>query len=293
MTDLEPGFHPARGWLNDPHAVVHHRGRYHLFFQHVPDSLTWQPNVSWGHAVSDDLEHWTELPVALAPDADELGCWTGCLVVGPDGPTILYTSVSEPDRDLGRIRAARPLDDDLVTWGRHEVTLERPDGVGVFRDPFVLRDGGAWRMVVGAGLPGGVGAALTYVSEDLETWTYDGVLAAADGRGTDRVWECPQLVDLDGITTLVVSVHDGRATLHVAAACGDLVDGRFEHGSWQQLTDGAPYAATTFRDVEGRPVVLFWLRGVTGDGWAGALSAPYLLGREGERLVLERRPVRG
>ena len=187
-------------------AVVHHRGRYHLFFQHVPDSLTWQPNVSWGHAVSDDLEHWTELPVALAPDADELGCWTGCLVVGPDGPTILYTSVSEPDRDLGRIRAARPLDDDLVTWRRHEVTLERPDGVEVFRDPFVLRDGGAWRMVVGAGLPGGVGAALTYVSEDLETWTYDGVLAAADGRGDgpasgsarswststgSRRWSCP------------------------------------------------------------------------------------------------------
>ncbi len=287
MTELEPGFHAARGWLNDPHGVVHHDGAYHLFFQHVPDSLTWRPDISWGHAVSDDLEHWTELPVALTPDADELGCWTGCVV---EGPAILYTSVSEPDRDLGRIRAARPLDDGLVTWRRCDLVLERPDGVDVFRDPFVLRDGNAWRMVVGAGLRSGVGAALTYVSDDLVTWAYDGVLAAGDGT-TGAVWECPQLVDVDGATTLVVSVHDGRDTQHVAAATGELVDGRFECGSWQVLTDGAPYAPTTFRDVEGRLVVLFWLRGVTGDGWAGALSAPYLLRRDGDRLVLERRPV--
>ena len=293
MTVLEPGFHPARGWLNDPHGVVRHGGVYHLFFQHVPRSLTWQPGVSWGHAVSDDLEQWTELPVALAPGAHEVGCWTGCVVVGPEGPTILYTSVAEPERDLGRIRAARPLDDGLVSWGRHDVVLDRPTGVEVFRDPFVRREGNSWRMVVGAGLAGGVGAALTYVSEDLRTWLYDGVLARGADRSTGSIWECPQLVDVEGVTTLVVSVHDGRDTQHVAAACGELVDGRFEGGPWQQLTDGAPYAPTTFRDVEGRLVVIFWLRGMAGDGWAGALSAPYLLGREGSRLVLERRPVRG
>ncbi|CAN5469537.1 hypothetical protein BH10ACT10_BH10ACT10_15910 [soil metagenome] len=289
MTELEVGFHAARGWLNDPHGVVHHDHRYHLFFQHVPGSLTWQPQVCWGHAVSDDLEHWSELSVALAPDADELGCWTGCVV---DGPTILYTSVCDPDRDHGRIRTARPVDDDLVAWRRLDGVLEAPDGVDVFRDPFVLREGAAWRMVVGTGLPSGVGAVLTYVSEDLTTWTYDGVLAAGDGT-TGAIWECPQLVEVDGVTTLVVSVHDGRDTRNVMASCGELVDGRFEAGPWQVLADGPPYAPTTFRDVEGRLVVLFWLRGVTGDGWAGALSAPYLLGRDGDRLVLERRPVRG
>lgn len=288
MTELEPGFHAARGWLNDPHGVVHHDGRYHLFFQHVPDSLTWQPQVCWGHAVSDDLEHWTELPDALVPDVDELGCWTGCVA---DGPTIFYTSVSETDRERGRIRAARPLGHDLVAWSRLDRVVDAPVDLEVFRDPFVLSDGGVWRMVVG-GSRAGVGTASSFVSDDLDSWTYDGVLASGDGT-TGAIWECPQLVEVDGVMTLVVSVHDGRETRDVVAACGELVDGRFVGGPWQVLTDGAPYAPTTFRDVEGRLVVMFWLRGVTGDGWAGALSAPYLLGRDGERLVLERRPVRG
>ncbi len=288
MTELEPGFHATRGWLNDPHGVVHHGGRYHLFFQHVPDSVTWQPGISWGHAVSADLERWTELPVALAPESGELGCWTGCVV---DGPAILYTSVSEPDRDRGRVRAARSAGDDLLAWTRDDLVVEPPDEADVFRDPFVLRDGDRWRMVVG-GSRAGVGTAFTFVSDDLRSWAYDGVLAAGDGT-TGAIWECPQLVDVDGVTTLVVSVHDGVDTRHVAAACGELVDGRFTCGLWQVLTDGAPYAPTAFRDLEGRLVLVFWLRGVAGDGWAGALSAPYLLGRDGDRLVLERRPVRG
>jgi beta-fructofuranosidase len=288
VTDLEPGFHATRGWLNDPHGVVHHDGRYHLFFQHVPDAVTWRPGISWGHAVSVDLERWTELPVALAPEPGELGCWTGCVV---DGPAILYTSVSEPHRDRGRVRAARPVGDDLLVWTRDDLVLEPPDGAEVFRDPFVLRDGDRWRMVVGGSLAG-VGTAFTFVSDDLRSWAYDGVLAAGDGT-TGVIWECPQLVDVDGVTTLVVSVHDGVDTRHVAAACGELAGGRFTCGPWQVLTDGAPYAPTAFRDLEGRLVLVFWLRGVTGDGWAGALSAPYLLGRNGDRLVLERRPVRG
>lgn len=299
-TGLEPGFHAARGWLNDPHGVAFHDGRYHLFFQHVPDSLTWRTDISWGHAVSDDLEHWSELPVALAPDDDDLGCWSGCLVVGPDGPTIYYTSVSGTDHDLGRIRAARPLDDGWLRWRKHDVPLDRPDDVVAFRDPFVLRDGDSWRMLVGAGLREGVAAVVSYRSRDLVGWTYAGVLARRPstetaGAVTGSIWECPQLVDVNGVATLVVSVHDGSTTRHVAYSCGGLVDGRFEAGPWRQLTGGAPYAATTFTDAEGRLVMLFWLRDVADEraGWAGALSAPYLVSRDGDRLVLERRPVRG
>ncbi len=41
-----PTFHimPRAGWLNDPNGLIYHKGYYHVFYQHVPDSCDW----NWG-----------------------------------------------------------------------------------------------------------------------------------------------------------------------------------------------------------------------------------------------------
>jgi len=300
-----PSFHvtPRRGWLNDPLGLTWHGGRYHLFYQYLPGLPEWNLACQWGHVTSPDLLHWTELPVALAPGEGDDGCWSGSVVIPPDGgaATMFYTSVRTPDLDRGRARVARPLDDGWVSWAKGDVVAVAPDDgpVIVFRDPFVFRDGAVWRMLVGGAYAGGTAVAFAFTSTDLAAWAYDGPLLTrstveTDGAWTGAGWECPQLIAVGDQHVLLVSVWEPDGLHHVAAAIGSYTEGRFTARRWQQLTS-APghYAGSVFTDREGTPGVIFWIRG-TGDGergWMGALSVPYVIATEGDGVRLDPHPA--
>ena len=79
-------FSPQRAWCNDPNGMVYYKGEYHLFYQYYPDDMIWGP-MHWGHAVSKDLVHWEELPIALYPESDGGAMFSGCCVVDKDNTT--------------------------------------------------------------------------------------------------------------------------------------------------------------------------------------------------------------
>ncbi|MCM6761222.1 glycoside hydrolase family 32 protein [Rathayibacter sp. ZW T2_19] len=288
------------GWINDPHGITFHDGRYHLFHQYVPDSTVWAPNCHWGHAVGPDLLHWDRRPVALAPGDGDDGIWTGSLVDTPDGAVILYTSTVQPDLGRGRIRIARATDDSWDTWEKGAVLLETPDDLDLiaFRDPFITREGDRWRMFVGAGTRGGDALAVTYTSTDLEHWDADGVAARRNTAEREPVWvgalwECPQIIEVDGVHALVSSVWDDDVLHYAGYGVGTYSDGRFEAETWGRLSfGGSYYAPSFFRDAEGRPCLMFWMRGVEDHeaGWSSALSVPHVLAARDGRLVVTPHP---
>ena len=260
---MRPEFHftAASGWINDPHGITYRDGEYHAFFQYVPDRTDWAPNCHWGHARGADLLSLRELPVAIAPGDGDGGIWTGSLVTGDDGHArIFYTSTSEPNIGIGRIRVATPDDDEWISWTKGPFVVDAPTDLDLiaYRDPFLREDPDGWRMFVGAGDRAGTAMALSYRSDDLTTWEYEGVALSRSTSETADVWmgalwECPQIFDIDGRAVMVSSVWDDDVLHYAGYAVGSYADGRFTATHWGRLTYGdSYYAPSLFRDADGR-----------------------------------------
>jgi beta-fructofuranosidase len=300
---MRPEFHftAASGWINDPHGITARDGEYHSFFQFVPGSMVWAPNCHWGHAKGPDLFSLTELSVAIAPGEGDDGIWTGSLVTDDAGRTkIFYTSTVQPDIGIGRVRVATPDDDGWIHWSKGDVVAEAPDELDViaYRDPFVVREPVGWRMFLGAGLADGTATALSYWSDDLDEWEYEGITLQRPTHEVEPVWmgalwECPQIIEVDGRHVMVSSVWDDDVLHYAGYAVGRYNDGRFTAEHWGRLTYGPSYYAPSFfRDAEGRPCLTFWMRGVHDEsgGWASAHSVPHVLTLDGGTLVAAPHP---
>ncbi|WP_309131062.1 glycoside hydrolase family 32 protein [Brevibacterium sp.] len=200
MTRLH--YSPPRNWVNDPNGLVHHKGRYHLYFQYNPLGVE-HDNMSWGHASSPDLLEWDDHPVAIGFD-DEEQVFSGSIVVDHENSTGLgtveepaliafYTSHSKT-QSLQTQSIAYSLDDGL-TWTKYSGNPILDRGSENFRDPKVIRCTGAeetyWVMVA---VEAEDRQVVFYRSDDLLHWTHLSTFGPAGAVG--GVWECPDLFPL-------------------------------------------------------------------------------------------------
>lgn len=205
---------------------VHDGIRWHGYFLKAPRSIG-DPelrhfNVSYGHAVSDDLTNWMYLGETFKPSEspawDDYTTWTGSTVRGADGLWHLYyTGTSRAEQGLWQ-RVGHAVSNDLHNWTRvgdgftldlsgpnaYHYEVDFADGVWhdrAMRDPWVMRDpdGDGWLMYFTARISGeqeaNAGGCIGFAtSPNGYEWTLQPPVFAG-GYGQ---LEVPQVFDIKG-----------------------------------------------------------------------------------------------
>ncbi|MET7597447.1 GH32 C-terminal domain-containing protein [Streptomyces sp. NPDC005496] len=295
-----PQFHftPEKNWMNDPNALVYYQGEYHLFYQYNPNGNSWG-DMSWGHAVSKDLVHWKELPLALSHDDREM-VFSGSAVVDRNNTTgfgtkknpamvAIYTSAY---KDGGKQAQSLAYSTDRGrTWTKYQGNPVLDIGSREFRDPKVqwYAPTKSWLMTVSLSTEHKV---RFYSSKNLKDW--DQLSEFGPAGATGGVWECPDLFPLavDGDENnikwvLVVNINPGGIA---GGSAAQYFVGDFDGRTFTPDDKGTytPPAGTVVQDFEGTDFGTWTPAGTAfGDGpSAGALAGQGTVGGfDGDRLA--------
>jgi fructan beta-fructosidase len=247
-------FSPREHWTNDPNGLVYFQGEYHLFFQFNPFGDEWG-HMSWGHAVSPDLIHWQELPVAL-PEQNGIMIFTGSTVVDERNTSgfctagtclvAIYTGHTPPEgsRPAFETQNLAYSNDRGRTWTKYPNNPVLDLHMADFRDPKVFWSERGKRWLMAVSLPNDHKVRL-YGSPDLKHWRRLSDFGPAGATGSQ--WECPELFQLpvegtDGETRWVLKVG--------------LNPGAREGGSGEQYFVGS-FDGTQFKN-DNPPLLTLW-----------------------------------
>ncbi len=305
-----PQFHllPARNWMNDPNGPIYFNGKYHMFFQYNPLAAVWG-DMSWNHAISPDMLHWTHLPIAMTPtpdSPDSFGCFSGSAIAVGKRVYQVYTGTKMSSHELATIRdgadniqesqcLAYSDDPKLVHWTKlpEPIIPLPPPSIRItgFRDPSAWKQGEWYYMTVGAGEANVGGCVLLYRSKDLSDpggWEYLHKLTSGEWTGKKtpnpcddgEMWECPDFFALDGGHVLIYSTL-GKVIWESGKL--DTATMTFEKQKAGELDFGAFYAPKTQLDASGRRILWGWVQEKRSDaemkaaGWSGMMSLPRVL----------------
>ena len=308
-------FTPPQNWMNDPNGLVFDQGEYHLYYQHNPYATAWG-HMSWGHAVSPNLVHWTRMPIALYEEpAQGYTIFSGSAVADRQNTSgfggaertpfvAVYTADHREGDRRQDVHIAYSLDRGRTFCqytGNPVIRVDDPK----FGDPKVFwhTPSASWVMVNILHL--GQGKASFYGSPDLKQWMHlSDFEAPEEAPGT---WECPDLfpMTVDGDADQVKWVlkvncmGTGRASRYFV---GDF-DGRAFRQTQPALSPRPDndnyYAEVSFNGLpqgDARRIMMGWLPQESSEKrcWTGAQSLPrdLRLRATGDRFQLLQQPVR-
>ena len=303
---------PAKNWVNDPNGMVYIDGTWHLFYQYNPYGNGWG-NMSWGHATSTDLVHWTEQPTALVPDA--LGdIFSGSAVYDADNTggfgkgamVAFYTAAGAHQQ-----QALAYSTDGGKTFTKYDGNpIIANTTRGDFRDPKVFWHAETKRWVMSLALGWEYGIQF-WTSTDLRTWREASTFTTEVGRCKRGQWECPDLLRMNyngqEKWVLIVSVNPGGPVIGSGTM---YFVGNFDGEKFTADDLGYPlwldygldnYAGVTWSNTpDGRIILIGWMNNwsysgdVPCDPWRSAFTLPRelsLVDYQG-KPVLASRPVK-
>lgn len=289
-----PQYHylPPRNWMNDPNGVIQWRGEYHLFYQHHPYGAYWA-DMHWGHAVSQDLVHWQDLPIAIYPtpnSVDQDGVFSGYAFNHNGTPTILYTGVRGHEQ-LPCLATGDPTFRTITKYEGNPVIPAPPAELDVlgFRDHSVWQEGEWWYQVIGSGIRGVGGATFLYRSRNVVDWEYVGLHCVGSSLETGTMWECPDFFPLGDKYVLVLSPIPLRKAIYFVGTYENHVF--TPEKQWTVDNGGHLYAPLSFADENGRRLLWGWLwegrsrEAQVASGWAGVAALPRLLTLDDDGFV--------
>lgn len=334
MTDTidsyRPSYHfsPDSNWVNDPNGLFFYNGKYNLFTQYNPFANIWG-HMSWGHAISNDLLSWKELPVAIPEftNADSITTmiFSGSAVVDSFNTSgfaqeknqvplvAIYTSnLTKKEHQLAQNQSIAYSLDEGLTWKQYAGNPVLDIGSKEFRDPkvFWYAPGKKWVMVVSKATTHTV---QFYESQNLKKWK---LLSEFGMTGNiANVWECPDLYQLavegSNEKKWVLSLSAGgerKGVLAMQYFVGDFDGKKFSAdplGYPLYVDHGQDfYAGVTYNNIpasDGRKIMIGWAscwnyaRDIpTGKVWRGVYAMPreLHLKKEGSNYMLIQKPVK-
>ena len=190
-------FSPTVNFMNDPNGLVYSNGTFHLFYQYNPTQNV-AGNQHWGHAVSTDLYHWKNLPIAIAPENEGDGIFSGNAVIDFENTTGFFDESTPKDQ---RIVAMYTLNTPTsqtqhLAYSSDGIHFTKyPDAVisrkqTQFRDPKVFWDEKSSRWIVALALSQEFGIVF-YASSNMKEWTEVSRFQSWGVLGYQ--YECPDL----------------------------------------------------------------------------------------------------
>ena len=297
-------FNAYKNWINDPNGLCYYKGYYHLYYQANPHSQEWDV-MYWGHAASKDLVHWIHLPYVLQPQEEILaqkelrgGAFSGSAVPLEEEIVFYLTRhIGPPQETKENTRQYQTMvrSRDSIHFGEEVTVVERPDDTFAFehfRDPKVYWQDGRWQMVIGTKIKG-IPSLARFGSEDMEKWSYEGVLVEERTEGV-QTFECPDFFELDGqfvaAGSWMLYWDEQQRYQPTYWYMGDYKDGRFYPKNKGTYDFGSNFYAVQSFEHEGRRIAIGWTADFYEEhvpevnGSCGAMTIPRQLSVQNGRL---------